>query len=411
MNSLLDLLPKGGASIVDSLANETKFFRRFLFLIQEAEEGIQHFLKGDLFHFDPHVGDTACQIRAYYFALLWTKRKEVFPSLEKDLTQLKTYAEKMTILMDQCSRNLHRPLRPTSLDIFLEKLGVDLKLSEQGLILTISHLLSKYRWVDEEGISQTINEFQIESAALDTGTFIKTFVRHLQQRLSEISTDFVKAQSLELVNEKVDFYSHPEVLNCLYQRGDFNRSVYPCLATVEVIVKSIQYVSKIPIALLTTFDSVNTTAIFIFLPNQKGIFDLKILSDLDPNQPIFLVRGITLLNKETFLKKFSEIKLENIVIAYAAEHPQYSGLKLANICMKDYLKMSFIESYAKFYLSKLNQAEKLNISLKNKDSLFFYIKHFCLDRVENILNTTHKLPKLRLNLDSTLEKLYEQETL
>lgn len=58
MESLLNLLPNGGNSCVDQLSNEIKYLQRVLFLIQEAEEALDYFLKGTLSHFDPHVGDT-----------------------------------------------------------------------------------------------------------------------------------------------------------------------------------------------------------------------------------------------------------------------------------------------------------------------------------------------------------------
>jgi hypothetical protein len=379
--SLLDLLPKGGNSMVDSLENEGKYLRRILFLIQEAEEGIQHFLKGNLSHFDPHVGDTACQIRAYYFAFLWQEREVHVPPLEKDRSQLRQYAEKIMILMERSQQGAYRDKRPERLDAFLEDLGMRLKLSELGLVLTISHILSKYRWVDEERISQFLDEDKLIRTIFDTGTFVKELVRHLQRKLSKFSTNFIDEEAIKLEERGFNLYSCHRVLLLLHRWSDFDRSVYPCLATLEVILNSIRWLSKIPIVLMLSFLKEEDQSVFIYQVDQLGSFQRMKLDDFLEDESVVIFRGLTSLSKKRWLNMVEEEGIEKILLSYAADHSQYSGLRLSKINLSDFGKTEGLEGYSDFYSRMHSVSQELHISMTSPCLPKFYVKHICSARV------------------------------
>jgi len=264
VKSLLELLPKLGTAIVDSLKNETKYFRRLLFLIQETEETIHHFLSGNLSHFDPHVGDTACQIRAYYFALMYQKKTEITPELERAKNLLQKYAEQLMIAMDQGARNLHRPLRPKPLAQFLNELDLSFTLPENALVLSIAHILSKYRWVDEEGISNRIDTLYLQRSLMESRSFIEEFLENLQQRFAQISVDFLLNLSSLLQQFRIPLCSTPEFLMHSSTKDFLKRVQVPCLSTFEILIKSLELQRTIPIALVVSFLGENTQQAYFF---------------------------------------------------------------------------------------------------------------------------------------------------
>ncbi len=398
LDSLLDLLPKGGNSLVDSLQNEEKYLRRLLFLIQEAEEGIQHFLKGNLSHFDPHVGDTACQIRAYYFALLWQEREVHTPPLEKDRSQLRQYAEKIMIVLERSQQGIYRDKRPVRLDTFLEDLGVSLKLSELGLILTISHVLSKYRWMDEEGISQRLDYLRMQRDLRESNLFVKNFLRHFQQRLSLISVQFI-LKLAEALSDLEDFTAKPEVLNYLLCQGDENRSLLPSFATLEVILKHMRYCSKIPVVFSLSLMSQSSLL-------QKELYvepigDQWVMRDLRPlefsamlidreghiNPLCFVVRAISLNNTmipnedyiQLTIEKLKNVGFETALLWVNADHPQYIGRYIKSD--KTIMPLSVSEYVEKYRLLK-ERSFLEGCSIRNP--YFFYTIHFNLATIQEV---------------------------
>jgi hypothetical protein len=389
MKSLLDLLPKGGSSIVDTLQNELKFFRRFLFLIQEAEEGISHFLKGNLSHFDPHVGETACQIRAYYFALLWRKREEVAPSLERDLTQLKKYAENLMILLEQVSQNLHRECRPCALSVFLDKLNLNLKISETGWVLIIAHLLSKYRLIDQEGISETIDLLKLQRCMNESRIFTRELVNYLQVKLSALSVNWVINWAEDLPKNS-DIVTTPEVLKKLLREGDDHRLCLPSFGTLDVILKHIRYVSQVPIFFALTVLTASSQYLnckWIQVVNQEYVFSDSVLN-ISEASSAFVARAVSLnmteiLNENYFnvvVDKIEKNGIEKSFLWVNADHPQYSGRKLRYFAEHPVEKGSLEEDvlrYQLFYEQSKKEGRNAGVGLSNPS--FFYLKHFCTE--------------------------------
>ena len=398
MKSLLDLLPKGGRSLVDSLQNETKFLRRILFLIQEAEEGISHFLKGDLSHFDPHVGDTACQIRAYYFALLWSKREEVFPSLERDLSQLKKYAENLMILVDQGAQNLHRDLRPCSLADFFELLNLSFDLSETALILVSSHFLSKYSWKDEEAISQKINLNLLQDKISTGREFALSFSQYLQKTFTEVSIEFLFRLADRLSQEKADFLSPPELIQNFLVRDTFGRRQLPCLIVFELIVRCLEINPVIPVMLVMSFLHIpNRKFYFFFERNVDQQWVLSNLEDCPNDKPIFLLRGVSsfsrsipsLMTENFFLKKVNEYGLSNLLRWFGAGHPQYTGnMAFTNIS----------PSFNVFYETCYQNALRHGIGAHKEGGFSLIFKHAVSCRAGEFFKVFEEMPSLTSEL-------------
>ncbi len=391
MQSLLDLLPKGGSSIVDSLKNEMKFFQRFLFLIQEAEEAIGHFLKGNLSHFDPHVGDTACQIRAYYFALLWTKREETFPSMERDLVQLKTYAEKIIVAIDRGNRNLHQPLRPCIFLEFLEKLNIDVSISELGVTLSIAHLLSKYRWVDEEGISQRIDEEKLQQAIPGEKRFFLELSRHWQKKLASFSSKFMMDLIEKSESQKANIQSSSTLALSLLRKDSYGRIQLPCLMTFEVITRALELNKTIAMAWIIDWPEILILKThLIFQANTQGGWRLGVLNKLDSETPLFILRGLTQLTVlEEFLPTIEKLGIVNLVHYMAASHIQYSGLR-------ETIKFPF--EYQHFYKDNWNKARHNKVGLGNEGKLLLAFKHACTCRAGEFLTYVNSLPSLSVEI-------------
>jgi hypothetical protein len=376
MKSLLDLLPKGGNSMVDSLKNEMKFFRRILFLIQEAEEGILHFLKGDLSKFDAHVGETSCQVRAYYFALLWLRRDEVFPVIEKDLQMLKKYVDQLVILLDQGKLDGHRFLRPSRMIDFLNNLAVTLFISEETFILTVAYFLQKYAFLDEQKISQEMDEKSVELSMLESTNFVTQFLRHLQRALAELSINFIHDLVQDFPEKQKKYLStRLEIFPSLLKNDSMGRLQLPCISSFEVIIRSLEQNMKIPVVLVLSFlGNEAFQEAFVFCSNGMGVWKEDSLIKFPPDAPLFVLRGLTsifqnfppLERRKKILACICESGLSNILLAFGAEHIQYSFWDC-----RDFEDAKFSEFFKKYYRYALENRISLNL---NRD-IFLSIRH------------------------------------
>jgi hypothetical protein len=431
--SLLDLLPKGGNSLVDSLQNEGKYLRRILFLIQEAEEGIQHFLKGNLSHFDPHVGDTACQIRAYYFALLWTKREAIFPSLERDLSQLKKYAEKVMILIDQGDRNEHQALRPCLLTIFLEELGLSLSLSAQGLVLVIGHVLSEYAWRDEEGISQKIDKLKLQNVAVGLGrSFLVEWIQGLQRKLAEISVAFIEDLAVLRGMPLGDRAMTPKAVEvplllpggggqggggcapihswrALMVKDRLGRPQWPCLLTFDTLSEALQRDSSVLMGWVIEFrreevrteffreDGSPDSISLFFRVEADSTWKFIDWSEISEETPLFILRGFTHLeSREAFVAQVKPLGPINLVNYTAADHPQYAGVEGP---------VDFPPNYDDFYQKTLESARRYKVGWGNFGELLVAFKHVLCARAGEFLALSASWP--RLNIERPLGRMAE----
>ncbi len=385
MKSLLDLLPKGGGSIVDSLQNETKFLRRLLFLIQEGEEGISHFLKGELSHFDPHVGDTACHIRACYFSYLWISQKEVFPGLERDMFLLKTYAEKISVVIEQGARNFHRDLRSCFLGKFLNELNVTLDLGEVSLNLIASHLLSKYSWLDRKKMPQSINQNLLTEVMQESVAFCTALTRNLQRKLSVASVEFIISVSNFLSKKNVDFQSLPVLLPFLLKEDSCGRTQLPCIAVFELIANFMRCNPAMVCVWIVDFVESGSRGDFFFKTDEQGSWKSLSVDDLVEENPIFLIRACTSLkSKESFFSWCHRCGIHKILCWFGAVHPQYSGG----------FEFSFPQEYRIFFEESFNFAVSHKIGLIPKRDENLVIRHISVCEKKEVLRKIKTLPSL-----------------
>jgi hypothetical protein len=385
MNSLLDLLPKGGKSVVDSLQNETRFLRRILFLIQEAEEGISHFLKGNLSHFDPHVGDTACHIRACYFSYLWINREEILPDLERDRSSLKSYAEKVLVVMDQSLRNSHRPLRPCFLDEFLSELNVGLFFGEISLNIIVSHLLSKYAFVDEKEMPQSINQDLLNQSMHESVAFCTALVRSLQRKLSIVSVEFVIFLSQLLSKKGLILSGSPALFESLVKEDSCGRKQLPCIAVFELIANFMKCNSKVSCVWIVDFLELKSRRAFFFKADKNGKWKYSSLNDLLEESPIFLIRAATFMeSNEKFLFWCHQFGVDKILSWFGAVHPQYSGM----------VEFSFPKEYQVFFEENFNLAVSHQIALLPTGKEALLIRHISVCEKKTVFQKIQDLPCL-----------------
>jgi hypothetical protein len=356
-----------------------------LFLIQEAEEGIQHFLKGNLSHFDPHVGDTACHIRACYFSYLWINREEIFICLERDRVLLKVYAEKVVILIDQSRQGLHRPLRPSFLNEFLQELNVNLSLYSASLDVIISHLLSKYAWIDEKGMPQSMDESLVIRTMKESVAFSSALIRNMQRKLSFASTEFMIFLAKLLVEKKQEINSLPTLLPFLIEEDGCRRMQLPCISAFELIATFIRSESRITIVWMVDFINKETREIFIFKADEQGKWKPLSLIDIEEKSPIFLIRAATFLDsRENFLSWVLSCGVDSILCWFGAVHPQYTGGK--EVPFPSHYQYFFENSY------QLGVSQKIGLTPKNHENLI--IRHIFVCEKAVILQKIKSLPVL-----------------
>ncbi len=269
--------------------------------------GLSLFLEGKLDRLDPHVGDTACQIRACQL---------IFLSQEMVQKNTRTYYEAFCQKLKQEIQILESGQ--------LSELGI---LPEEIFFFGVSFFLTVFRASDEFGGAKAIKYLQIAKFLKISKTWAKWIIQVAQKALSMNSCDFIFRLS-----HKIDYpYSH--LLKKLLQEGDDDRQLLPCFFLSDVIWR---YLKKEKIPILFEVHSVEGHSSGHLLPGGGGQG-----GGADEHR---LVESKLFLNKENLGQKAcfhvvcratairgidASLKiLENLFYANQSIHSQYAGNRL-----------------------------------------------------------------------------------
>jgi hypothetical protein len=351
--------------------------KEYLLLLISAKEAITYFLEGELSNFDALVGENSCQIRATMIWLVAHKfpiegnilLKEIILAIQK-IKQLKL--------------NLSSDDETISLNSYIEKNKLDLKLDSRELFLIISYILTRVRTIlPPDPIRHIVRNESTETKKVKEispvgSSFARDIVKRLRSIASNMSVDF--AQSISQSEVTTEMLSDKYCLT----HDKFGRlRCLPCFwYTLALMDYSIN--NEIPIAITlnqiaSDLEYKELDKCHLYYKVINGQYHEVAREELSDDTPaLVILASCCRASKEfpewnawrTEISSYSPIEL---ILAYAASHRQYPDAS------KDILIEQSSGQEIKKYKIK---AEEWGCSLENP-SLFFLVHAYC-DKLKNI---------------------------
>lgn len=431
-----DLLYQSPDSFLVNRETKLKILQMLKFLVSEMiDASTSFYFNNKLNEFDPHVGDTLCQIRAYMFCLMRSRPGSYLNQLKQEINNLDVFLKKIenkilkfkTLKEENTKYSSELDLKEKISD-FLKRNEIMFHFSYDALLLMQARMLSRYSKTDEFGISRGVDYEKLCGITNFSKNLAKRLMHNFQANLAKNSLIFIR----KLLTETMSFRGIEEVVSHLQFEDSDNRQVLPCYLVTKIILEH-ALMHKYPV--LVRFECWNhreaPANLFLFVPSDQGSYELR--QDLSTeylNTPCIVVSGYA-SNRYTnrvlydFSKKieiFKKTNLIKVLLANMATHPQYSAREFENISHNPYeqvlknilhLKdnMDFIALHKEFLDMKL-WGEQNGCSMEN--SSLFLVKHIFCDYPKHQLDERGwraNTGKVRyIKFDNFKNKSYSQNT-
>ncbi|HVV69090.1 MAG TPA: hypothetical protein VHE99_08695 [Gammaproteobacteria bacterium] len=348
--------------------------------------------------FDPHVGETSCQIRAYQvlrFAKSIKSEDSILMRVRlKFLHEIMELIQVDTVHYQKIDHS-RREVEPTikTLGKFIKESGYNFELSNIENFLVQSYILTYYKKITANGdpsidINKIMQDIKISKSAA------KRLTRFYQINLSNISCNFISSllQETPEVNINLDF------LNALKYADDDGRSVFPCYLVMKVLWQHMKK-NKCIILLSITRKRNNRIIDKLNLYFQLSNNGATLIENFQPKEASYIIDGImecssnVLENRLDYIIRVLKTGIEKIILSNMAIHPQYSGKKLSALSNDPFALDSIIAQFKESmqlkndFLYWRNEAKKLGCGIQNP-TLFYIVHMFC---GKNIINNQYDL--------------------
>ncbi len=386
--SILDFFPKDPNSLLKNLQMKEETLSFLIRLLKIGVDALKNFDQKNFYLFDPHVGDTACQIRALKILFVVNKLKsmeihEEIKILKECQLKVESILKDFYHLKESKNINICKNLASTeTISQFLREKNLLINISRETHFLIISYFLTYYK-EDRFDTSNTIQFNKISSELNVTRKYSKKLIHAYQVRLSNESISFI----IDLLKKTPTYQAWNPVICSLQHKDDDGRSVIPCFLTIKVLLESI-IKEKICVLVITEVEDTqkNPVDIFsmVFLP-ENGKFVFQETANFDFFMPCIVVQGLLQENehrksKTQYIQAFLKLGLENIILANMASHPQLSGKRLEGESFNPYKKL-------------LTKHEKLTV-LRELEEELLYMKelsysHGCCEKNKTLFMIKH----------------------
>lgn len=354
----LCLLHQTPTSLLTTTETKLKVLVNLSFLIKETIVALKKFQEKNFEKFDPHVGETSCQIRAYMLFLLQLRlnNKSYVNTLKKEIKKLEVLhkiamqqAIDFQVVLDQKNnRNNTHLFNHQELQTFLRDRDLVFTISDEAIFLMQSYFLTKFKgkmiygdsYIDHKKICQ---EMQIARK------LSKKIVHYYQSQVAKSSTQFI----FNLLHDLSTCYDLSFILRKLNYRDDDARSVLPCYPVIKIILQHMLK-NQCPMLIIAKRQFQETKHDYIcllFEPQQASnnyqltlaIKEKITIQHYLLNKACVVVEGLTIYktrsiieSKNQFIKRFLAVGLINAILANMANHPQFSGHKLKTASSNPY---------------------------------------------------------------------------
>jgi hypothetical protein len=304
------------------------FLKTYLCFVHFSIAAVEAFLRGDLEQFDAHVGETACQIRAYrVFLLFHLHDGRSRPGLRHALSALKKIQE---IVVSHIELGLPMKNAGVSACGLLKDMDVDLVCDQDLLFLIMTYFLKQFSVIDDEDeIGSYIRNMRQEDLpeGLSRNLFEQA-IKRCQRKVSEDSCRFI----LQLLQELDGLSPLKEVSPHFIKRDELGREVLPAFLSGHVIFRHLLTQSHLPAALIVVVRQegvVDQKFHLSLTANKKGDeFDVGLSPSLET--PCLIMKGElrAQTDKQGAARSVASYGALRILDAFMAAHRQYSGQHL-----------------------------------------------------------------------------------
>lgn len=343
--NLFGLLPYALDSKLIQPDDKLRLLQLLSQLTKVAKHALMDFSGRKYKHFDAQVGDTCCQVRAYYILLLTQEYQSPYSklSINKEIEQLEAYSALVGGVTEQFESDLNNrePKYNQCLDKketvhdFLCRCKLNLEISQNAFFLISSYFLSYFALRDASSYPVAINYSEVVRKFSVTKTVARKLAKHYQSVVARLSCDFIDTLLVNLTS----FHYEKQALHALRHITEEKREVYPCYIGMKILIAHCQR-QRLPILLKINLISRNqaTTESLLFI-YKNGCFkcaDLTNAGDYETQEPCMVIEGYANSNTQfdnsadECLKQILSVGLQDILLANMAAHPQFSGVENAN---------------------------------------------------------------------------------
>lgn len=384
--SNLNLLPHNTDILLKSHQEKIKFLKLMIIVLEYFESSANAFLNGEVEAFDPHVGDTLCQIRAYKIVLLNNKGfnnelRSILALLPSVKENCQKALEELMLVNRSSGSSGSRYEKFTSLNDFFSSIGGKFFVDKNTIFIVLSYILTKFSVLNECDISVSINYQSFSNFFNSSLSYSKKIICFYQKILSELSCEFIE----NILSEVLDTDITLETLLMLRMRSENNRMVMPCFLVSKIIFCHILK-NRIPIRVRFINNESSLKKSFILVPTQdRADFQLaKYHAEIGNKYPIELYVSGSYEAIISMAENEHNFSFKRLIMANQAAHPQYSGKKLQDLSVNPFLhclEFNELTSDERKLIEKLTEEIKFyqdvarTIGCCKEKPFLFYIMH------------------------------------
>jgi hypothetical protein len=380
----------------DSLLQEPSFrylhLHLFIFIMKNSIAALEKmFIHKSYENFDPHVGDTLCQIRGAIFSYYSSnppilveqeikRLGDVVRQAENTLPRIKEITHTKRSKQDRARQDYQ------TLAGFSSEINLSISVSNFIHMLTMAFLLAKYK-VHPLGILPRVDIKLLQSDLSISKEMANKLVQYWQKDLTRYSSDFIQNQAT--------LYS--PLVPILRKSDEANRDVLPSYFVMKHIFNFLLE-NKISLYLTVRYPDVARKPL-LRIPFIATGSDFVIGTNEDRSSPHFIVQCVSKMidseDDESYRILYNKIKqegIQNILLASVANHPQYCGKKLSILGENVYQSLSeeissnplalfLLKTLSNEYSSYLNYAKKNRCDFLKPD--FIFVEHMFVGSPQN----------------------------
>jgi hypothetical protein len=323
--TMLDLAGISHSTPVKTRKQIVSFLRIYLCFVHYSIAAVEAFLDGRLEQFDAHIGETACQIRAYRVLLLYYRHNK--RSIEDALSALKRV---QSVILSHIELGLPAQNCAGGVRMLLKDLDAELVYDKDMAFLLATYFLKQFSAIDDE---RAISCIRVTPETLPEGLSRRQFeisVKRFQRKAAEDSCKFI----LGLLPEVPELASLGELAAHFLKRDEMDREVLPAFLSGHVIFRHL-LAHDLPAALIVFVrkgDAVAHRFHYSLKPDgTRGDFEIGLEPDLDV--PCLIMKGELRGepgDKQAVRKHLASYGMLRALDAFMAAHCQYSGNHLKN---------------------------------------------------------------------------------
>lgn len=399
--SLLDLLPQDKETLLNS-DNFPVIVQLLTFFIRELKQSLKvFFIDKNYAQFDPHVGDTACHIRAYHILHLsrLSEKKLLLNgvTISKRLNEIEEFGQRLDAWLKTINP---RDYKNKKIENFFEAQFINFECSPEELFLLQAHSLSKHVKFSEDSSYTYIDTTEMARNVKLGKNATNLIIQKFQKNIAEFSVDFFLAL---LGGSSLSYLQFSQQdLASIINYDEYRRKVIPAFIAMEIILEnllknSISIIFRIQRRVNNTnFDLIDC---FFEVNEDQSKFVAQNFKYVDKHSSCYVVYGFAdyssenlVESKEVYLEKFIKCTPEKIMLTNLAAHPQFSSSKFSRFRDECFISCNpsqkLIElKERKFFFTAL--AEQEGFCLKN--SRCFFAQHAFCDTLIQFMSIDNKL--------------------